>query len=392
MKTENKTKVAQKTVGGSGSLFSSTIPPVKQTSPATVAVKSTQVPNITNREMMINISETPGEQIVLFGSDRQKEFGAQLDAILVELTKGTNPVLFEMLDKLSKGVEQVNIAELEKEIRESNQTGLLSKFAQMVGLSSAASRLRKIDEKIGSMLKSKSTGLLQICEDMQKTTNTEVLKLINDSKRLYQLSQGLQDNIVNFKKYVDAGKIALEQAKREHQQQESLALQSGDSMQIDEAKQFSDKINLFENRILVLETAVQKAPVNLEAIRIGLNASLSTLGETANSALEDFNDIKTDLIKMSVTHQIQTVQGLNEQRRKLKASLQAHANQQLGEVALKAAQSQGLNRLEDATNLLESAKQLTEINTKMKQECEQNKQKWELARTQLMEVKQLVSK
>jgi hypothetical protein len=227
---------------------------------------------------------------------------------------------------------------------------------------------------------------------MQKTTNTEVVKLINDSKRLYQLSQGLQDNIVEFKKYVDSGKIALESAKQDHQNKEALALQSGDSMKIDEVKQLADKINLFENRIVVLETAVQKAPVNLEAIRIGLNASLSTLGETANSALEDFNDIKTDLIKMSVTHQIQTVQGLNEQRRKLKASLQAHSNTQLGEVALKAAQSQGLNRLEDATNLLESAKQLTDINTKMKTECEQNKQRWEQARTQLLEVKQLVSK
>lgn len=385
MKTETK---QQNKVRTSASLFST---PKEKTKPLTVEVKATQVPTV-GAEPIADLSEIPGEQIVLFGSERQKEFGSQLDAILVELTKGTNPVLFEMLDKLSKGVEEVNIAELEKEIRESNKTGVLGKLAQMVGLSSAASRLRKIDEKIGTMLKSKSTGLLQICEDMQKTTNTEVVKLINDSKRLYQLSQGLQENIVEFKKYVDAGKIALESAKQDHQNKEALALQSGDSMKIDEAKQLADKINLFENRIVVLETAVQKAPVNLEAIRIGLNASLTTLGETANSALEDFNDIKTDLIKMSVTHQIQTVQGLNEQRRKLKASLQAHSNTQLGEVALKAAQSQGLNRLEDATNLLESAKQLTDINTKMRTECEQNKQRWEQARTQLLEVKQLVSK
>jgi hypothetical protein len=384
MKTETK----QTKVRTSASLFST---PKEKSKPLAVEVKATQIPTI-GAEPVADLSEIPGEQIVLFGSERQKEFGTQLDAILVELTKGTNPVLFEMLNKLSKGVEEVNIAELEKEIRESNQVGILGKLAQMVGLSSAAGRLRKIDEKIGTMLKSKSTGLLQICEDMQKTTNTEVVKLINDSKRLYQLSQGLQDNIVEFKKYVDAGKIALESAKQDHQNKEALALQSGDSMKIDEAKQLADKINLFENRIVVLETAVQKAPVNLEAIRIGLNASLSTLGETANSALEDFNDIKTDLIKMSVTHQIQTVQGLNEQRRKLKASLQAHSNTQLGEVALKAAQSQGLNRLEDATNLLESAKQLTDINTKMKTECEQNKQRWEQARTQLLEVKQLVSK
>lgn len=219
---------------------------------------------------------------------------------------------------------------------------------------------------------------------MQATTQREVLKLVSDSQRLANLATDLRDNINVFQNYVNGGQAALDDAKQE------LARMQNSGAPTDKIKELEDKIQLFENRLLVLQTIVQKAPVNLEAIRIGMNASLQTLGETANSSLEDFNDIKGILIQLSVTHQTSVVQGLNDERRKLKQSLAKHSNTTLASVATKAAAAQGLNRLEDAQHLLESAKALADANTAIKAECNANKQRCAEALKHLNEVKSLI--
>lgn len=331
------------------------------------------------------IAETPGQQLVLFGNERQKEFGAKLDGVLVQLTKGTNPILFELFNQLSKGVEGVNIPELEKEITASTKVGPLGKFMMAVGLTNASKRLQKANARVGGMLKTKSTSLLELCEKMQKTTETEVGNLINDTQKLQVLALELRQNVDIFQEYVQCGQQMLASARSE------LAELKNDPSKSTEVKNLEDKINLFESRVVVLETVLQKAPTNLESIRIGMQASLSTLGETANSALEDFNDIKTILIELSVTHQIQTVQSLNDQRRALLFGLSTHSKQQLQNVAVTAASAQGLNRLKDATQLMESAKSLAETNAKVKAEIEANKQRFADARATLSEIKTLMA-
>ena len=331
------------------------------------------------------IAETPGQQLVLFGNERQKEFGAKLDGVLVQLTKGTNPILFELFNQLSKGVEGVNIPELEKEITASTKVGPLGKFMMAVGLTNASKRLQKANARVGDMLKTKSTSLLELCEKMQKTTETEVGNLINDTQKLQVLALELRQNVDIFQEYVQCGQQMLASARSE------LAELKNDPSKSTEVKNLEDKINLFESRVVVLETVLQKAPTNLESIRIGMQASLSTLGETANSALEDFNDIKTILIELSVTHQIQTVQSLNDQRRALLFGLSTHSKQQLQNVAVTAASAQGLNRLKDATQLMESAKSLAETNAKVKAEIEANKQRFADARATLSEIKTLMA-
>lgn len=358
-----------------------TQPPTGSATPVVYVSSKNTLSNV----QPFRIAETPGQQLVLFGNERQKEFGAKLDGVLVQLTKGTNPILFELFNQLSKGVEGVNIPELEKEITASTKVGPLGKFMMAVGLTNASKRLQKANARVGDMLKTKSTSLLELCEKMQKTTETEVGNLINDTQKLQVLALELRQNVDIFQEYVQCGQQMLASARSE------LAELKNDPSKSTEVKNLEDKINLFESRVVVLETVLQKAPTNLESIRIGMQASLSTLGETANSALEDFNDIKTILIELSVTHQIQTVQSLNDQRRALLFGLSTHSKQQLQNVAVTAASAQGLNRLKDATQLMESAKSLAETNAKVKAEIEANKQRFADARATLSEIKTLMA-
>lgn len=335
------------------------------------------------------ISTIPAERLVLFGSERQKEFGSKLDVLLAELTKGGSPVLFELFNKLSKGVDQADLGTLEKEIRESLKETTFSKFMSAVGLSNAAKRIQGANERVNNMLTSKSKNLLDLTKEMQESTSIEVAKLINDSSKLQQLAGEFRENIAQFGTYVEAGKLILADA--ESELSNSTALASGDPLQIEQYKLQEQRVELFRSRLLVLETAYQNAPTELESIRIGLGASLSTLGETANSALEQFNSIKSTLIKLAVTHQTQSLLAMNDERRKLNDKLNQHATNQLGQVAQQAAAQQGIHRLEDAKRLLETATALKSISDKVKAETEANKVRFAEARTNLAQVKQLLN-
>jgi hypothetical protein len=105
----------------------------------------------------------------------------------------------------------------------------------------------------------------------------------------------------------------------------------------------------------------------------------------------EFNTIKSALIKISVAHQIGSVQSLNAERRKLANSLQAHSTNLIGEVALNAVKTQGDNRLEDANKLLEMGNNLRAISDKVEDQKKQNEQKRLEARGKLEQTRQLLA-
>jgi hypothetical protein len=337
------------------------------------------------------LSQIPGEQIVMFGSEREKQLGGALDGLLVEITKGSSPVLFELFDKLKKGIETTNLPELEAKIRESQNTSVGQKLLKLVGMDNVAKRLKAANEEVEKMLKSKSTSLLQLTQSMEAQTNSECQKLISDTKKLHSLAEEFRKNITDFQVYVEAGRKILEQAKTELEQARAVA-QSGNPLDIEAAERLAQKVELFENRQLALETILTRAPAELVAINLGIHASLQTLAETATGVLADFNSIKSELIKISVAHQIKGVQTLNNARRDLKGQLQAYGTQTLEEVSVNATKSQGLNRLEDATKLLDSAKSLRGISDKVAAEKANNEQRRLEARAKLEETRKLILK
>ncbi len=330
------------------------------------------------------------QQVVLFASDRQKAIGTALDGLLTEITKEGSPVLFELFRKLKKGVEEADIATVEAEIRKSMEKGFFSGIMDSLGLSSVAKRLEAANEKIGQMLTSKSKSLLDLTREMETQIQTEVLKLIANSKSLNALADEYRKNVTEFGKYVDIGKIVLANAKNTLAAKQAHAAQTNAPLDIEEAKLFAQKVDLFETRLVTIETILQKAPAELEAIRLSQGASLATLGETANSALEEFNDIKSILIKLSVSHQIQSVQAINAERRQLRDKLQTHGTNLLGQTAVNAAQAQGQNRVDDAKKLLEFATNVNSIAKKVEDEKKLNQTRFAEARTNLIAVKKLI--
>ena len=151
------------------------------------------------------------------------------------------------------------------------------------------------------------------------------------------------------------------------------------------------RLDIFQNRVLVLETTYAKAPADLDSIGITRGAALATLAETVSSANAEFNDIKSILIRLHVLFQMQSIQQMNEMRRELRSSLQRYGLQVLEDVSMNAAKASGETRLADADLVLETAQRLRSIADKVLAEGEQNKQRYSAARAKLEQARQLVT-
>lgn len=332
------------------------------------------------------------KQVVLFGHHLQKGLSEKMDVMLQEITKGNSPVLFELFRQLKKGINTANIGEIEAEIRKSINKGFFTNILESVGLSSVAGRMQKANAKINELITKKATTLRELIGEMELSIQNEANKLIDSTSRLHQLGDSYRDNIEEVGIYVEAGRAIYNQALIEYNKQLEEAKNSQDPVKAESCKRFKQALDMFQARVVVLETAYAKSPVEMEYIRLGEGASLTTLGETANTVLEEFNDIKSTLIKLSVIHQIQTVQIMNQERRELRKALQSHSNDLLEDVAVNAEKSKGIHRLEDAEQLLDIAKRIDTIYTKVEEENKNNQLRFAEARTKLVEAKAIVTK
>lgn len=348
-----------------------------------------QIVQLTQTGALTKVSD---QQVVLFGSDRQKAAAQVLDGILTEVTKGTSPVLFELFKQLSKGMDEADLPALEVQIRESLNKKWWHSILDTLKLSSVAKRIEKANDQIGSLLTSKSASLLTVITEMRKKIDGEVQALITDGQRLNKLGAQFRDDITQFTILVEAAHQILADGEKELALKNSEAKLSGDPLKVEEAKSFEQRVELFRSRVVVLETILARAPVELESIRLTQGAALTTLAETANGATAEFAQIESTLIKLATAHRIANVQAINDERRKLAAQLETYGTTLLGNAATNAAKALGENRVKDAEKLLQFATAIDGITKKVSDEQKQNVTRYEDARRKLVEVKTLMDK
>jgi hypothetical protein len=350
--------------------------------------KAALVPDIVGK---YSIATAPGTDLVTYGQQPIGAFSTQLDAMLDQVTKADSPVLFELFRRVSTSVKQINLPELEADIRRKLDGGLLSRVLSMVGLGNRAAQLEKVADEIRGMLQSKATSLLELVRPLEQQINTESAKLIGELGRLEQQARLYRSSILDLGVYVEAGRQILVAGKGELARLEATAGSSNDPLQVREARDFGSRVDLFENRLLALETAYAKAPVDLESIGIAQSAGLMTLADTVSSAQTEFNDIKSALLRLHATFQIRSLQQLNTLRRQLRAELQKYSLQQLETVAVDATRSAADARLEDAQLLGQMAAALGNISVKVDAEREKNRAKADTARATLVQAQQAVA-
>ena len=328
--------------------------------------------------------------LITFGQDAIGGFGAKLDAILSQITNAQSPVLFELFRTIRDGVNGADLQGLEASIREKLKGSFLERLLMAVGLGDPAKRLKTVTDEIRGMLQSKAKSLGDLVRPMEAQIQEESGKLILEVSRMSTLAQGYRDTIVSLGVFVEAGRRILSDAGHELDRLTQEAA-SGDPLKVQEARDFSQKLDIFQNRVLVLETAYAKAPADLDSIGIARGAALATLADTVTSANAEFNDIKSILIRLHALFQMQSIQQMNAMRRELRASLQQYGLQVLEDVSVNAVKASGETRLADADLVLGTAQRLRAIADKVVAEGERNKQRYAEARVKLEQARQIVT-
>ena len=328
--------------------------------------------------------------LITFGQEAIGSFGARLDEILSQITNAESPVLFELFRTTRDGVKDADLKDLESSIREKLKGSFMERILMAIGLGDPARRLKKVTDEVRGMLQSKAKSLGDLVKPMEKQIEEESGKLIGEVSRMSTLASGYRDTIVSLGVFVEAGRRILSQAEGDlagHTQE----AKSGDPLKVQEARDFAQKLDLFRNRVLVLETAYAKAPADLDSIGIARGAALATLADTVTSANAEFNDVKSILIRLHALFQMQSVQQMNAMRRELRASLQQYGLQVLEDVSVGAAKASGETRLADADLVLATAQRLRVIADKVVAEGQRNKERYAAARAKLEQARQIVT-
>ncbi len=328
--------------------------------------------------------------LITFGQEAIGSFGAKLDTILSQITNAQSPVLFELFRTIREGVKDADLKELEASIREKLKGGFFERLLMAIGLGDPAKRLKTVTDEVRGMLQSKAKSLGDLIKPMEAQIDEESGKLILEVSRMSTLAEGYRDTIVSLGVFVEAGRHILADAMRELERLKQEAV-SGDPLKVQEARDFSQKLDIFQNRVLVLETAYAKAPTDLDSIGIARGAALATLADTVTSANAEFNDIKSILIRLHALFQMQSIQQINAMRRELRASLQQYGSQVLEDVSVNAVKAAGETRLADADLVLGTAQRLRAIADKVVAEGERNKERYAAARTKLEQARQIVT-
>ena len=327
--------------------------------------------------------------LVTFGQEAIGSFGVRLDDILAQITHADSPVLFELFRTIRDGVKDADLKDLEASIQDKLKGSRLERLLLALGLGDPARRLKKVSDEVRSMLQSKAKSLGDLVRPMEKQIEAESSKLIVEVSRMSGLAQGYRDAIVSLGVFIAAGRRILAQATGDLALL-AAAAGAGDPLKVQEARDASQKLDLFQNRLLVLETAYAKAPADLDSLGIARGAALATLADTVTSANAEFNDVKSILIRLHALFQMQSVQQMNAMRRELRASLQHYGLQVLEEVSVNAAKASGETRLADAELVLGTAKRLRAIADKVVAEGQRNKHRYAAARLKLEEARQVV--
>ena len=355
----------------------------------TVVLPPEKAGDVTDLAERYRLTTAEPHTLITFGQEAIGSFGAKLDTILSQITNAQSPVLFELFRTIREGVKDADLKELEASIREKLKGSFLERLLMAIGLGDPAKRLKAVTDEVRGMLQSKAKSLGDLIKPMEAQIDEESGKLILEVSRMSTLAEGYRDTIVSLGVFVEAGRRILADASRELERRKQEAA-SGDPLKVQEARDFSQKLDIFQNRVLVLETAYAKAPTDLDSIGIARGAALATLADTVTSANAEFNDIKSILIRLHALFQMQSIQQINAMRRDLRASLQQYGSQVLEDVSVNAVKAAGETRLADADLVLGTAQRLRAIADKVVAEGERNKERYAAARIKLEQARQIV--
>lgn len=330
------------------------------------------------------------DHVILLGTQAQEALGGHIDSLLGMVSKQDAPALYALLEKLQNGLKVANLEELDAAMNAKPGWGQWA--LELVGLSDPVARLKSIADSVRGMLTAKSKSLLDLVNGMEQEARDEMIRLMQNLSMLDQLGKGYLDSVRSFGIATALSYELLVRVRSHERLLVTQANRTSDPQDIAAARNYSGLVEQLQNRALTLRTAYESVPGELEIVSIAKGAAATTLAETANGLRQEFNDMKSALVKWYVLLTIQDMQAGNARRREITAMLRKHNVNVLDKVSTHAATMQADNRVEDAQLLLGIAKGLGDLRTKLEGLAEERKRKFQTAETALSQARSIFNK
>lgn len=332
------------------------------------------------------------QEVILLGADAQDALGKHIDRLLGMISRKDAPMLYELFEELRGGLKKANLDELEKKVRAGQRPWKIITLLERVMPARAARRLKRMTTELRELITQKSKTLLDLVNGMETKAKDEVRRLVESLSMLDQLAQGYLDSVKGFGVATAAAYELLTVVQGHERMLVERANRTKDPQDIAAARNYSTLVEQLQNRALTLRTAYEQVPAELDIMTVAKGAASTTLAETANGIRQQFNDMKSALVKWHVLLSVQELQASDLQRREIVTQLRTHNVTVLDRVATTAATMQGDNRLQDAQLLLGIAQGLGNLRDKLSTISEDRKRKFEEAEKTLNEARSALQK
>ena len=348
-----------------------------------IVLSVTEQEAVSKAVSQMNFATMPHGDIIRVGFEAERNLHGTLDGFLALVNRDTAPKVFDLFDRLQKGVKDADLPKV-LEMVKNGKPSLWDKFLVMIRRKNAQQILREFYERTRNVLHGRSKTLSDEVHSLEKLLADEMAKLFEELKTLESLKVQYLKHFGEFAIAAAVGQALLEKARVYVAEQTAIAAGNpGDVVMQSRVQDLQAKLQLLESRALALEGTWTRLPADQQVIRQILEVGVLTLQETTTTASSRFASIKMTLLALCGAFAVKGVQDLDSQFAVLDSQLASTRGQIVKEVAAAAASAPGNNRLEQVAAIEHIIAQTKEIKEIVKAAREANSAKFAEVRTRL---------
>lgn len=297
-------------------------------------------------------------EISRIGFEVEEGLHKTLDRFLERIEAYKNPIIFQLIPKLSQSIESANLPALADDVLNPKP----NTWSRVVGLfnkKAVSESLSKASEEIRLLVSSRSKQLADVVADLERKLKEEQARLESEIKSQEALKNAYQERFDEFCQLCAFLYGFLAKSKQELAELEKDPLVNEGKLQ-----DHKDKLLALESRTLAVEAVLTRLPSDQLVIRQVQNSGIATLQETTTSASARFASIKMTLLTIHSALAVRDLQRLGQQGADLDRNLLAVRGTLMKQVVQEAVSAPGRNRLEQANQIraiVDQSKELHEL-------------------------------
>ncbi len=337
-----------------------------------------------NNKVLVLLENTPPIQeisltdLAVLGNEAELALRQMLESFLGQINTMQNPQIYELLGRLSDGINKEDLPALADNILTpvSGKQKVFNLFRTSKGRQKVA---EEAWQRVQGLVRGKTKTLVDLLNGMEGELNQEVAKLAEAIGEWEKLKTAYGDCFDAFvvavaftSAYLGESKQSLKQLKDQVNPQ--------NAQQMFALNELNDRLQQLESRELTLETVLRSIPARQLVIQQLQGAGVRTYQEVVSTSATKFSNIMSTLLELHAAMMVKGVQQLSQRGAELRDNLEEVNARLRREVVTAAANAPGDNRVAQAEKLKKIVDEEVELRNLVNSGRVQNTEKFAKAR------------